>query len=356
MNISDHVLEIFYDTIEFPYENVHTHYNLTDYEVHVLYHPNVPQSQAGEVYFDRTRIGWIFPLIRIESDEAVLEDQSSQEYLVKHMEIAAKLLSINTWDLINFRLLESGSSEKIKLSSIIGDKVVIFVESKISSQQTPFSFNKAYPSFLLRYNLSTKEWDSGNPKPLDFNNIVKLTTVSDYLEEDSFVVTTFPTLYESSLDNEFLKFTLLYQVIEYFIDKILYPSLNRQMRRNLDAHKLKKQLSEITTESERIKILFNECVNVKGNIKDLFEDALVEFNRHLYGQSELEEIEGNTAQTTNGVHKRVYYFRNTIYHNFRSINREFLTDGCLSKINNCFELLIEQLFLDYSELSFQDSQ
>lgn len=354
MNITDHVLEIFNDTIEFPYENVHTDYNLTDYELHVFYHPNVPQSQVGEVYFDRTRIGWIFPLIRIESDEAVLEDQSSQEYLVKHMEIAAKLLSIKTWDLINFRLLESGSSEKIKLSSIIGEKAVIFVESKISSRLTSFSFNKAYPSFLLRYNLSSKEWDTSNPIALDFKDKVKLTKISDYLDEDSFVVTTFPTLYESSLDNEFLKFTLLYQVVEYFIDKIFYPSLNREIRKNLDAHKLKKQLSDIASESERIKILFIECVNVNGNIKELFEHAYVEFNGHLYTQNELEDIEGNTTKTIDSVHKQVYFFRNTIYHNFRSINREFLTNGCLSEINNCLELLIELLFLEYSELSFHD--
>lgn len=73
-------------------------------------------------------------------------------------------------------------------------------------------------------------------------------------------------------------------MIEYFIDKILYPSLNREMRRNLDAHKLKKQLSDITSESERIKILFNECVQIDGYIVDLLEEAFVEFKQHLYRQ------------------------------------------------------------------------
>lgn len=147
MNITESVLENFIETIEFPYENVHADYNLNEFEVHVLYHPNVPQSQVGEVYLDTKRIGWIFPLIRIESDETVLENQSSQEYLVKHMEITAKLLSITKWDSISLKPAELGPNEKIKLSSIIGDKAVIFVESKISSHRASFSFNKAYPSF-----------------------------------------------------------------------------------------------------------------------------------------------------------------------------------------------------------------
>ncbi|MDL2261426.1 hypothetical protein LJC08_04250 [Methanimicrococcus sp. OttesenSCG-928-J09] len=136
--------------IEFPYEN-DIEYDLSKFKLHILYHPNVPQEEVADVFYNSKRVGWIFPISRLESNESFLENEAAEKYLIKHMEIAAKKLGLQYKTKIEERL--SSDADQIKLSSIVGDDAVLFVESSETSQRIGFEFLNVRLFFLLQYHL-----------------------------------------------------------------------------------------------------------------------------------------------------------------------------------------------------------
>ncbi|MDL2261427.1 hypothetical protein LJC08_04255 [Methanimicrococcus sp. OttesenSCG-928-J09] len=178
---------------------------------------------------------------------------------------------------------------------------------------------------------------------LEFNRNIHLQSISKSLNEDAFFTEFFPRLYEESVNNDFFRFTILYQVVEYLIDKILHPIVLREIKKNPETRELKDTLSE----RFRINILFNECVNLSNDVQRSFKDAYDKFIQHL----------GSNIESKNGSHNQIYFVRNTIYHNLRKLDNNFLEGGCLKEINLAFEKIILELLLNYNDISeSSDSQ
>ncbi len=332
--------------IEFPYENEHTSYNLKDFSCHIFYHPNVPENEAAEIYLKEERIGWIFPIIRIESNAVKLENEKSQSFLVKHMEIAVRLLIQQYEDEI-FQMLEKYPEEQIKCSEILNQRAVIFIESKETSSKLSFNFKQYYFYFLLEYHLTSKDLGEYEATSLKLGKRIKLGELSQELIDEEFIIDTFPVLYESTFDNEFLRFTVLYQVIEFFIEKILHPTILKEIGKKHETHQLKKRLFDITSEKERIKLLFHQHITIDNTAIDKMKDAYDEFLKYYVKRSDdLTNVKKGLDNETS-THAQVYFIRNKLYHEMRSFNKEFITNGCLLKINDSLAYIIKMIFINF---------
>ena len=210
-------------------------------------------------------------------------------------------------------------------------------------KQLDFSINNSKVFFNLKYNLFFLDEKSENVFNNNFFKEIQegpilVPTINQFTDE-TFIFNILPTIYQKSHDNMFLKFSVLYQVIEFFIDDLVEKLIPYVVKNQPTTYDLKNALNEKLSEKGRIKELFAHCVTFPGgnDLRDKLNNEVNVIKAWIGYTKDLNELE-----------KQIYFLRNTIYHNLRTVIDKEDFEEKLKSINEIFEDVIYNMIATYN--------
>lgn len=297
-----------------------------DFEICFLYNNvGVSENSIFKLYADGIRIGWIFPIQSLESQE---HDYVQDEFYLKYAYIVVyKLL----------QMAEFGDREYSDFSilDLYSDDIQILVydkgnASKIErfdiSNYAVDLFSKGY-SFCGEGNVFTK---------LDiFYKNIRVKQLPEPIRDISYINVLFMELIPLR-ESSYSKFHLIYQIVEILIDVVFNYKIKSFIHEIEDSpddlFEKREQLSDITTEKDRVIWLFNNFSNIelqKREILNCLCEKMLQNNEKRYKE--------------NNVGNNLYAVRCLIVHNLYSLDE----DGreMLKEINNSFlDVILDILF------------
>lgn len=285
------------------------------------------------------RLGWIFPLSVLESNENDLFDNI---HFNKYKFVAYQLLLLANGRSIN---LDTNFTE-FQLSDIYKDNPIILVLSNSNTLKIPDFNIKDYIPSLSKFGYYEQNENSykAKLKPKDefciqFRGKEKITLFKSKTKvyNDRF----FSELFDKHLkflDHHLIRFHLLYQIIEYILTERFDTVFN-------------KLVNDYNT-SELMKNDFIEQINQLGkervNIKKIVE--CVKQNPHDFDTVNLERdckalLENHNNKIKNSLGDMIYDTRNLIMHNYRNIESEEIE--LIENITHELELLTINIIEHY---------
>ena len=176
-----------------------------------------------------------------------------------------------------------------------------------------------------------------------------IKSISEDIDDNSLtlMMEVLPEFYYQSFNSEYVKFSVLYQYIEIFInflaDKMLEKVMNEREEKNLI--NLKSEINEILTEKYRIKKLFTEHSSVLQQINtDDFYDIYINILKRTQLFDERQESQNNSQNTFS----HLYRLRNILYHNLRVFEDKRVLDDELKKLNIEFEKIKAKILTTFN--------
>lgn len=349
--------------ISFPYktswEDKLADYKLKDFDVHLLYQSQLKQKDYF-IVFDGSnkndnRIGMIFPVTRFDDDNYKEEKDSDQIFLESFMSVAREKLAqqhrINIDKYIEETELECitlsdffsniyfNKSKKIRENHVNNLALLVFInKNDFCIEERKLFFQLKYNFFFLNPE-SDLIFDDNFFKAIDSKNVV-VPTMSQILKEESFIKTQLPDIFMKSHDNSFLCFSVLYQVVEFFIENLVQILIDDLLSQNLQTYDLKNNLNEKLSEKGRIKELFNKCVDVSN------KDSIIANEVKLFKEWIKDENKSPDLPS------QIYFIRNLLFHNLRSIIGEEKYEETLHSINKKLENIIVEMLHSYNHNSY----
>lgn len=332
---------------------------IDDFEICVLYQPTVKQIDDFIVFYQNknndSRVGWIFPISRFDNTEHKDSNSSNQKYLEVYMSAARDVIyrkyktkidnhlekeELNEITLENF-FAEIYFDSPWKESAV--ENILILILYNPMVKQLDFSINNSKVFFNLKYNLFFLDEKSENVFNNNFfkeiqESSILVPTINQFTDE-TFIFDILPTIYQKSHDNMFLKFSVLYQVIEFFIDDLVEKLIPYVVKNQPTTYDLKNALNEKLSEKGRIKELFAHCVTfpVGNALRDNLKIEVDIIKSWINYNKELNELEN-----------QIYFLRNTIYHNLRAVIDKESFEERLKNINKIFEDVIYNMITTYN--------
>ncbi|WP_458408235.1 hypothetical protein [Anaerotignum sp.] len=282
--------------------------------------PLCTENSIYQVYVGGQRIGWVFPLQALVSEE---HDCVNNQYFLKYAYVATYLLLQDIDDVdkrnIGTQLLLEDYYD-IKKNILIIDKNNV---EKIES----FSFEN-YLVGLFRYGYAFK--GKGNVfsdhLPLGANNRITLKSLST----DLTMIPNINYLFEEQLstaDNEIIRFYLCYQIIELLITLVFEDQFKNLLTKiSQDSEALfdeRDNLSKIVGEKHRIKILFSNYVSCETEHQtDL--DIACQKMLSLNGKTLSDRYYENLYSVRCLLVHRLYSLSSDSYDILKEINKPFL--------------------------------
>lgn len=330
-----------------------TDYLVEDYNIVFLHNPYFnAENDIFEVYVNEpdTRIGWIFPLQALLSQE---HDKAQNEHFLKYAFVAFNILLLNH---DNFKIKEQNYSATTiyTLEDFYPKDLIILIVCKDKlSQIQNFKISKYLPS-LASYGYY-KYKINDNRKPIEGYN-----DIADYFKElrknkqritikkicnlysDNFYI---KELYKNLLNGELhplMQFHYLYQIIELMLEDLYEVEFNKSVEeyasKKLTRNDLRENLTTLN-ERKRLSKIINENT-IEGSIKtDLLQECL----------KILVEFDKNATELPDAL----YDLRNLVTHNFRLITEKQEHLKNLDYVNFRFELLINELLINFKEEMLQ---
>lgn len=298
-----------------------------DFEMCFLYNNNdeVSENSIFNLYADGIRIGWIFPIQSLESQE---HDYVHNEFYLKYAYIVVyKLL----------QMVEFGDREYSEFSILdyYSDDIQILVYDKgnaseierfdISNYAVDL-FSKGY-SFCGEGNIFTKL------DAVDQN--IRVKQLPKQIRDISYINVLFMELIPLR-DSSYSKFHLIYQIIEILIGVVFnykFKSFIQEIEDSPDdLFEKREKLSNITTEKDRVIWLFDNFSGVelqKKEILNSFCEKMLQDNEKKYKE--------------NNVGNNLYAVRCLIVHNLYSLDED--SRELLKELNNSFlDVVLDILF------------
>ena len=179
--------------------------------------------------------------------------------------------------------------------------------------------------------------------------VLRLKSPIELLTNESFIT----YLYQNLLlhKNETItRFIILYQIIEISISKIFHIKVQSKVCDKigtLTSLQLKKFLSEIQTEKNRIVSLLNEFSRPTVTLDTKLRDTILDFFIYIQDPDYSDSVE-NSKLTLADV---FYDYRNKLVHNYRLIHTPDIdnsnTQSKMELINNLTEVLISQIISNF---------
>ena len=298
-----------------------------DFEMCFLYNNNdgVSENSIFNLYADGIRIGWIFPIQSLESQE---HDYVHNEFYLKYAYIVVyKLL----------QMVEFGDREYSEFSILdyYSDDIQILVydkgnASKIErfdiSNYAVDLFSKGY-SFCGEGNIFTKL------DAIDQN--IRVKQLPKQIRDISYINVLFMELIPLR-DSSYSKFHLIYQIIEILIGVVFnykFKSFIQEIEDSPDdLFEKREKLSDITMEKDRVIWLFDNFSGVelqKREILNSFCEKMLQDNEKKYKE--------------NNVGNNLYAVRCLIVHNLYSLDED--SRELLKELNNSFlDVVLDILF------------
>lgn len=300
-------------------------FNPDDFEVCLLYNNKVSENSIYKLYADDVRIGWLFPVQSLESQE---HDYIQDKFYLRYAYIAIyKLLQIISFkdeEYSDFSIMDY-FSDTIQL--LIYDKNnTKVIEDFDISKYTVSLFYKGY-SYTGEGNIFT-ETDY-----IDKN--IKVRQLPAPIRNITYINTLFKELIPLP-ETGYSKFHLLYQIIEILIGVVFNYKMQELIYEIADSFNdlfdKREKLNDITTEKKRVVWLFNEFSKIESSKLHLLNSLCVNL------------LEKNGKKiNVNKAANNLYDVRCLIVHNLYSLDEA--SRRLLDDLNNSFlDVIFDILF------------
>ena len=394
------------EVIEFPYrikrEYLGKDIPISDFRIHYYFYKNYLEKDVYRCYSNQREndkaIGYIFSVERLHSDNVVMSNVKNQSNFEAYMDAAREVFFNSEKHFVEkyFRELNlDEESDKVRIDDILKYKaflklnkdeftnetsfedfktkyefpLVIFIEDVQDAEKNQFNSEHMKVLMMLEHHYfpinDTNEFYASQ-KYLEFSNcefisqndedepidselktrIIK--SISGDIDDNSLklMMEVLPEFFYQSFNSEYVKFSVLYQYIEIFInflaDKMLEKVMNEREEKNLI--KLKSEINEILTEKYRIKKLFMEHSSVLQQINtDEFYDIYINILKNTQLFDERQESQNNSQNTFS----HLYRLRNILYHNLRVFRDRSALDHELKRLNIAFEKIIVEFLTTF---------
>jgi len=306
---------------------------------------DIRENDIFQVYESKgnIRIGWIFPVIALDSIE---HDYSDDEYFRKHAYIGVNNALLYKPDKSSFINELSKTQFSYKFSDIFHESVVLLVISKTSlNENTQFDIDRASAS-LVSYGYILL--NNNNPEDIKFvasapeNRKLRINLISPDISEYK-VISDLLNIHFAFEAKPVFKFFFLYQVIELLIELVFLAEQDELMSSvtetfgNPSKTKLElRKMNEFLSEGNRIKLLISKYSRIEAKLNELkiiCKDLLDNLN-----------VADEKQETFN---KYFYQIRNYIVHQFRNFPPE--ANNKLEEVVNEFVYVLPSLLNEYHE-------
>lgn len=300
-----------------------------DYAVYILYDNSPKENEIFQVHENGlgTRIGWIFPLQSILSKE---HEYGKNDHFKEYANTAIIKLLNDEIETSKTNVPTSNTEDKYHIFDFYPENAVILIIDK--TKMLDFKLDNYLVSLYLHgysKNSDTRKIDS-HPSKLGRKKIT-IKPICELIRGDRFLDLLLFEISKVDLD-PLLKFHLLYQIIEIFIEdiykgEIQYYLDNIETIKHKDPHELRDELFDVINESKRIAKLFRG-INGLTDLRKACKDFL------------------GTELENSSPHNYLYKVRCFLVHNYHKINAEQFE--VLNSINICLEEVVLRLVLEYS--------
>jgi hypothetical protein len=282
-----------------------------------------------------TRLGWLFPLATLESNDNNYVDYKS----FKHIRWVAyhKLLGLE------IKLDYQEGRQEYRLSDFFPGLIVCILSKDDIAKVPNFNITDYVLSFLKKDYLIFNGSHKGIPvfdkrqeiqALREGNHIIKLRKSNFNIKKNAFIKSLFiEHLYQS--ENFLVRYILLYQILEHFIeeqgDVILDNLIATHKRGEISKNDLREQISKSSSDRNLLKKVFQQST-IDGKLRDNFYDNC----KFLFT-----DIKKESKENFEDV---LYDLRNLITHNYRVVVDK--TDE-LKEIIKLFELIMIELLINY---------
>lgn len=296
-----------------------------NFKINFLYNNEISENGIFKLYTDDVRIGWIFPIQSLESQE---HDYAYNEFYLKYGYIAVykllKMLEFGEREYSDFSILDYFSYD---IQILVYDKGnASKIERFDISNYAVDLFSKGY-SFCGEGNVFTKL------NLLDKN--IRVKQLPEQIRDISYINVLFMELIPLR-DSSYSKFHLIYQIIEILIGVVFnykFKSFIREVEDSPDdLFEKRERLSKITTEKDRVIWLFSN-----------FSDVELQKREILNGLCEKMLQDNEKSYKENNVGNNLYAVRCLIVHNLYSLDED--SRELLKELNNSFlDVVLDILF------------
>lgn len=397
------------EIIEFPYETTREFIRkdkpIGDFKIHYYYYEKYLEKDVYRCYSNKrennTAIGYIFSVERLHSNNVVMSNEANQKYFEAYMDAAREVFFNSEKYFIESYFSElnlNEESDKVRIDEILkykaflkynNDKFIsedmfeqfkskfdfplaIFIEDVSDAKRNQFNSDHMKVLMMLEHHFfpiqDTNEFYASE-KYKELNNfiidpvyidqdavenglktlVIKSISVSEAIDDDSlrFMTDILPELYYQSFNTEYIKFSVLYQYIEIFINFLAHKMLEKTMDNREDKNLviLKSKINEILSEKYRIKKLFTTHSLVLQQIdKQKFQNIYISILKNTGLFDEALDSEVASPET----YSQLYRLRNILYHNLRVFGDKTALDDELKKLNIEFEIIIARILTTFS--------
>ncbi len=296
--------------------------DINDYKIHLFYNKNFAENNIFQVFDGDTRLGWIFPLQAIISQN---HDYVSNPYFLNYAYIAFFKLLIESEKWGKKLIYREDCNYKLEDLYDIECTHVFVTSNSNTNTISEYNFQNYIPALYDKGYLSSP---GDNNKIIDSRDKIKLNKISVDLIEEVFIKYLFNEILVAKI-HPLVKFHMLYQVIELLIEKIFNFELKKLLdglsKEEKNLFHLKEELGIIANESDRIRKLFNDYSKFDESRKDLKDLC-----------NKLLEAVGRDKKKN--AEKALYSVRNLYVHDYRSIPSELT--NYINEINILFEKVV----------------
>ena len=311
-------------------------YEPSDYDCLIFANdsPNCTENSIYQVYVDSVRIGWIFPIQALMSQE---HNYVNNQHFLKYAYVATHYLLSTIDDIDNIQTPSEFSLEDYYDAS----KSILVLDKVNCSSINNFHIDD-YIVSLYKYGYSLNGKGNLDADPLEADRTkIKLKPLSKDLVNTHYINALFQNQFPVQED-DITRFYFIYQVIEFLISVIFEHQIGRivdKLNENPDKlFEIRDDLNEIGKEKNRIGRLFNCYVRriETQYITDL-NTACVIF------------LKQNNLEEKTDYWENLYMVRCFLVHKLYTIDTRSI--GALKNINRCFMSLIIEVLLSFEKPS-----
>lgn len=306
------------------------------------------ENDVFEVYENSItdeRLGWIFPITILESNENDFRDYKNLNHYkyVAYQKLLELNIKISARDNLNVFL---------KLADIFGDIIVCILCKETIQKINEFKFENYLLSFykygyLLLGDIPKSKaiYDRADfVREMRQNARVNLTKANFNITANEFTKSLFVEHLLQS-DNFLVRFIFLYQIVEHFIDEFSETQFNEHIEnyqnKKLAKNDFRESINKSATERELVVDIFNSTP-IQKELKDEFVTE-VDFLYNDIGR----------IIKKNSFPDKIYNIRNLVTHSLRELTAKLES---LKKITEIFERIIVDLLTNYKSINANEGE
>lgn len=300
--------------VAFPFQDVDRSFEDKDMQV-FFFHNNYLQAENDvfQVFINDCRIGWIFPIQSILSEENNFADNP---YFNKYKYATYKEILKNNY---SHKRIIPFNENVYNLSDFFSEDIIILCISTETLREN-FSVENFLPSFCnYGYYLHNDNpfiyCENNNKKSLisEYKGKDKIKIISSKINiEEHYFIKNLYTSHLKRIDDTTLKFFLLYQVIEYLIEKEFNIKFDKALEdytnSKMDKNNFREKINDYSKERNLIRSFTNDFPLPDKLKTDLSRDLKLLLNELIinYEKEDIGDL--------------IYDLRNILIHRYRDID------------------------------------